>query len=228
MKLFNTSILLTINFFFIVTLVHASQQSNEDQILLSILNDYEAFYLTSNPFHQLEVGGNNKKLPDLSEDNLAKNHQQRVSLIDRLKSINIEDLSTENEINRAVLLYSLKNKIDEYRFKAHYTPLTAESGFHVKISTIALKVNFNKLTDYEDYLSRLETIPRYFSQQIEWMKKGLEEGYSQPKVVLIGFEESIAAFIKADVTESVYYKPFTHFSRFIEVKQQKVLKQKRV
>jgi uncharacterized protein (DUF885 family) len=106
-------------------LVHASQQSNEDQILLSILNDYETFYLTSNPFHQLEVGGNNKKLPDLSEDNLAKNHQQRVSLIDRLKSINIEDLSTENEINRAVLLYSLKNKIDEYRFKAHYTPLTA-------------------------------------------------------------------------------------------------------
>jgi uncharacterized protein (DUF885 family) len=207
-------------------LVHASQQSNEDQILLSILNDYEAFYLTSNPFHQLEVGGNNKKLPDLSEDNLAKNHQQRVSLIDRLKSINIEDLSTENEINRSVLLYSLKNKIDEYRFKAHYTPLTAESGFHVKISTIALKVNFNKLTDYEDYLSRLETIPRYFSQQIEWMKKGLEEGYSQPKVVLIGFEESIAAFIKADVTESVYYKPFTHFSRFIEVKQQKMLQQK--
>ena len=226
MKLSNIIICGIINFLCIVTLVNANQIDEEDQALLTIVNDFEKFYLTSSPFHKPEVGGNNKKLPDLSANTLATHYQRRVVFADKLKRIDVEKLTVENQINRSVLLYSLKNKIDEYRFKAHYTPLTAESGFHVKISAIASKINFATVEDYEDYLSRLASLPNYFSQQINWMRKGMEEGYSQPKIVLNGFEKSIAAFIKSDVTKSVYYKPFIDFSNFIEVKQQKILQKR--
>jgi uncharacterized protein (DUF885 family) len=209
-----------------VTLVHASALSKEDHKLTSIINDFEAFYLTSSPFHNAERFGNNKKLPNLSATKLSADYQQRLVLVNKLLSINVQSLTLENQINRSVLLYSLQNKIDEYRFKAHYTPFTAESGFHVDISSIASKIDFKTVADYEDYLSRLAKLPYYFSQQIGWMKKGLAEGYSQPKIVLNGFEKSIAAFIKADVTKSVYYEPFTNFSDFIESKQQKILQKK--
>jgi uncharacterized protein (DUF885 family) len=226
MKLINSSKLFFVNVLFMVTLVHASALSKQDHKLTSIINDFEVFYLTSSPYNNIEKSGNNKKLPDLSAIKLLADYQQRLALVNRLKSISVQDLTLENQINRSVLLYSLQNKIDKYRFKAHYTPFTAESGFHVEISSIASKIDFKTVADYEDYLSRLERLPYYFSQQIGWMKKGLAEGYSQPKIVLNGFEKSIAAFIKADVTQSVYYQPFTNFSDYIESKQQKILQKK--
>jgi uncharacterized protein (DUF885 family) len=209
-----------------VTLANASELSKEDHKLTAIINDFEAFYLTSSPFNQVEALGNNQKLPDLSATKLLADYQHRLALADRLRSVDAQGLTLENQINRSVLLYSLQNKIDEYRFKAHYTPLTAESGFHVNISSIASKIDFTTVADYEDYLSRLARLPDYFSQQIGWMNKGLLEGYSQPKIVLDGFEKSIAAFIKTDVTESVYYQPFTNFPEWIETKQQKLLQKK--
>lgn len=209
-----------------VTLANASELSKEDHKLTSIINDFEAFYLTSSPFNQVEALGNNQKLPDLSATKLLADYQHRLELADRLRSVDAQGLTLENQINRSVLLYSLQNKIDEYRFKAHYTPLTAESGFHVNISSIASKIDFTTVADYEDYLSRLARLPDYFAQQIGWMNKGLAEGYSQPKIVLDGFEKSIAAFIKTDVTESVYYQPFTNFPEWIETKQQKLLQKK--
>lgn len=226
MKLVNTSILFFVNVIFVVTLANASELSKEDHKLTSIINDFEAFYLTSSPFNKVEALGNNKKLPDLSATKLLADYQHRLELANRLRSVDAQGLTLENQINRSVLLYSLQNKIDEYRFKAHYTPLTAESGFHVNISSIASKIDFTTVADYEDYLSRLARLPDYFSQQIGWMKKGLAEGYSQPKIVLDGFEKSIAAFIKTDVTESVYYQPFTNFPEWIETKQQKLLQKK--
>ncbi len=226
MKLVNTSILFFVNVIFVVTLANASELSKEDHKLTSIINDFEAFYLTSSPFNQVEALGNNQKLPDLSATKLLADYQHRLELANRLRSVDAQGLTLENQINRSVLLYSLQNKIDEYRFKAHYTPLTAESGFHVNISSIASKIDFTTVADYEDYLSRLARLPDYFSQQIGWMKKGLAEGYSQPKIVLDGFEKSIAAFIKTDVTESVYYQPFTNFPEWIETKQQKLLQKK--
>jgi uncharacterized protein (DUF885 family) len=226
MKPVSSSILFFVNLLFMVTLVHGSELSKEDHKLTSIINDFEAFYLTSSPFHNAERSGNNKKLPDLSAIKLLAHYQQRLALVNRLKTINVQGLTLENQINRSVLLYSLQNKIDEYRYNAHYTPFTAESGFHVDISSIASKIDFKTVADYEDYLSRLARLPHYFLQQIGWMKKGLTEGYSQPKIVLNGFEKSIAAFIKADVTESVYYQPFTNFSDFIGPKQQKTLQKK--
>jgi hypothetical protein len=52
MKLVNTSIFFFVNVLFMVTLVHASALSKEDHKLTSIINDFEAFYLTSSPFQQ--------------------------------------------------------------------------------------------------------------------------------------------------------------------------------
>ena len=102
-------------------------------------------------------------------------------------------------------------------------PLTAESGFHVWIANIAKQVDFQTKQDYQDYLVRLSALPQYFSQQITWMKLGLKKGITQPKVVLKGFEQSIAAFIKEDVSQSEYYQPFIDMSDFVSLEEQKGL-----
>jgi uncharacterized protein (DUF885 family) len=182
-----------------------------------VINDYQIFKDHQSPFNQDIVGETNRQLPDLSPSNLKLQHQKLLTIYQRLTAIDSKYLSREALINYSVLSYSIKNQLDNYLNKEHYMPLTAESGFHVWISRINQQVSFKKEQDYRDYLARLSALPRYFSQQMAWMDKGIAEGITQPKIVLKGFEESIKAFIKADVTASSYYQPFTtmpsHFSK---------------
>ncbi|PKG85405.1 DUF885 domain-containing protein [Colwellia sp. 75C3] len=193
---------------------------NADQQLASIIQVHEEFYLKSSPFNQPDVVGNNAKLPDLSADSLHAKYQQGLSIYQQLAALDNEKLTQENQINLSVLVYSLKNKLDSYTNKEHYMPLTAESGFHVWIANISKQVDFKTYKDYQDYLARLSALPRYFDQQIHWMKLGLKSGISQPKIVLEGFEHSIAAYIKENIYESSYYLPFSKMSAFITPSQQ--------
>lgn len=203
---------------------HESNLEKASEAKLSeIIKKHEVFHLQASPFNKAEVAGNNAKLPDLSAQSLLTQHQQRVVFYQNLTEISNETLSQQSQINLAVLRYSLKNQIDSYNNKEHYMPLTAESGFHVWIASIANKIDFKTQEDYEDYLARLLALPTYFTQQIGWMKIGIKEGITQPKVVLKGFEHSIAAFIKEDVSQSEYYKPFIVMSSFVPKKEQKRL-----
>ena len=188
---------------------------NSDQQLASIIKVHEQFYLKSSPFNQPDIDSNNAKLPDFSANSLLVKYQQGLVIYQQLSAIDIEKLTQENQINLSVLSYSLKNQLDSYTNKEHYMPLTAESGFHVWIANISKQVDFKTYTDYQDYLARLSALPRYFDQQTHWMKLGLTSGISQPKIVLEGFEKSIAAYIKENVTESSYYLPFRKMSAFI-------------
>ena len=107
-------------------------------------------------------------------------------------------------------------------------PLTAESGFHVWISRISQMVNFKTEQDYVDYLSRLSAIPAYFEQQVYWMNQGIEQGITQPKIVLEGFEDSIAAYVKDDIPQSTYYRPFVDMSEYVISDRQSELRKEAI
>ncbi len=194
------------------------------QQLSKIIVDVESFNQHSNPLNHYEVGGSNAKLPDLSPKKLEQDQQKLKEFYQALLKISDQELETQQQINKAILLYSIKNKLDNYRFKAHYMPLTAESGFHVWIASIANQVNISNEQDVEDYLSRLQAIPKYFDQQMAWMDKGIASGITQPQVVLKGFEKSIKAYIKSDVSQSVYYQPFITLPAYFSVEQKNNLR----
>jgi uncharacterized protein (DUF885 family) len=198
---------------FVVLLVMACQSTKTPTALIShnleqIITDYQHFKDHQSPFNQDISGDTNSRLPDLSPQNLQKQHKILAVIYQRLLAINSNKLNQTEAINHSVLSYSIKNELDSYTNKEHYMPLTAESGFHVWISRIKSQVSFKTEQDYLDYIARLNALPRYFSQQMYWMDQGIASGITQPKIVLEGFEESIKAFIKTDASSSTYYQPF--------------------
>ena len=119
-------------------------------------------------------------------------------------------------MNHTILLYRLQNQVDEYTYGDRYMPLTAESGFHSDLAFMVSGTEFKTLQDFQDYLAKLKTIPRYMQQQTEWMKQGLATGMTQPKAVLQGFEQSIISYVVQDPTQSVFYQPFLNQPSFID------------
>ncbi len=209
-------LLSTITTLFFLVACQSNLAQTSTSTLEQVIADYQHFKDQQSPFNQDIAGETNNRLPDLSPEALQLQHQKLHAISQRLAEIDNKRLSRAEQINYSVLSYTIKNQLDSFTNKEHYMPLTAESGFHVWISRINQQVSFKTEQDYRDYLMRLSALPTYFSQQMTWMNRGIAEGITQPQIVLDGFEESIKAFIKTDVTKSTYYQPFndmpSHFS----------------
>lgn len=191
----------------ITKLSSTSVQAQSVSVFESVANDIVAYRKSVDP-HQQKEGVNGYFLPNLSPEFLANNHAKNVALLARLNAVDVNALDEQNRINHAIIVSQVQNTIDEYDFNAHYMPLTSEFGFHSALSFMVSRSSFKTVEDYQLYLKRLADVPRYFEQNIAWMKKGVAIGLTQPKPVLLGYEDSINAFIVKSPEQSEFYKPF--------------------
>lgn len=196
--------------------------------LQTIVDKSWQLQLSANPEMAYRMGDVSAagKLTDLSPAALAAHHNAQQGILAQLKALDRSQFSQEDKINAQILEDQLQNEVDLYRFKDYYLPITAESGFHAYIASIA-QGRFNSVDDYQHYLAKLAALPQYFAQQIHWLKQGVIEGITPPNVTLNGFEDSISAFI-VPVEESGYFKPFTQYpNHFTEAQKAQFTKQGR-
>lgn len=197
-----------------------------DQDLQTIIDKSWALTLAYSPELAASLGDSSAagKLTDLSPETLAEQNRQTLQLLDSLKQLDRTQLSKDDVINAKILQDQLQNQVDMYRYKEHYTPISAESGFHAYIASIA-KAPFNTETDYQHYIAQLSALPTYFAQQTFWLQQGLASGITPAKVTLTGFEDSISAFI-VPTEQSGYFKPFTEYpAHFTESQKQQLTAQ---
>jgi len=194
--------------------------------LQTIIDQSWALQLAYSPELAARLGDNTAaaKLDDLSTQTLATKNQQTLLLLNTLKQLDQKSWAKADIINAKMLQDQLQNDVDMYRFHDHYLPISAESGFHADIASMA-KARFSRLADYQDYLAKLKQLPRYFSQQTYWLKQGLASGITPAKVTLNGFENSISAFI-VPVEDSGYFAPFTHYPAHFTTAEKNTLTQR--
>ena len=178
--------------------------------LQPLLDEIWQYNLSISPIFATSQGVHDfdNKLANMSPDALEKRDSQFQDFLKKLSFIDETELTRNEQISLLIQQRNLQNKIDEYRFNAHYMPLTSESSFHSGLAFLPRSSRFKTLVDYQNYLERLEQFPIYFEQQINWMKKGIQTGFIQPKVVLQGFENSVKGFIHDSPEDSVFYAPF--------------------
>jgi uncharacterized protein (DUF885 family) len=178
--------------------------------LQPLLDEIWQYNLSISPIFATSQGVHDfdNKLADMSPDALKKQDSRFQDFLKKLSFIDETELNRNEQISLLIQQRNLQNNIDEYRFNAHYMPLTSESSFHSSLAFLPRSSRFKTLVDYQNYLERLEQFPTYFEQQINWMRKGIQTGFIQPKVVLQGFEDSVKGFIHDSPEDSVFYAPF--------------------
>lgn len=154
--------------------------------------------------------------PDLSPQYLQTQFEQRQTLAAQFEQIDQTALSADNKINYAIIKAQLDNRIANYQFKSHYLPLKSESGFHSNVNFMIDSTEFSTEQDIENYVSKMAALPEYFEQNIYWMRQGLASGITQPQAVLIGYEQSISAFIPESIEQSVFFKPFASVPKLLD------------
>ncbi len=127
-------------------------------------------------------------------------------LLKELKEISKETLSETEYISATLLAFRLEEVIKRHEFKAYLNPLLSDSGFHNNLT-----YQVRPLTNYaqvKKYLNTLNAIPTYVSQHLALLRKGLEEGITQPQIIFKGYESTYDTHITATVEENYYYSPF--------------------
>ncbi len=207
-----------------LSLPSSANEQTEDK-LYSLLDEIWQYELSVSPTLASREGLEqyNDKLPDISPEALASQHKRWQAFADELTGYENKSLSTDATISLLMQQYRLNNYIDNYRFKSYLVPINSEYGFHASMASLPKIVNFRDEQDYRDYLARLTALSDYFDQQIDYMKKAIEVGFTQPKAVLAGFEESVTPYIVNDVTESPFFGPFDAFPAHLSQQQQATL-----
>lgn len=194
-----------------------------------LLDEIWQYELSVKPTYASSMGvnDNNDKLADISAAGLKQQSQRYQAYLDQLAAFDVNKLSQQERINLRMQQYRLQNYVDQYRYNAHYVPLTSEYGFHSALASLPGLVHFQSEKDYLDYLSRLQQIPAYIQQNIDWMKQGMKVGMTQPKTVMEGFEQSVEAFLVKKPQDSGFYAPFKALDKSkLSKKQQIKLREK--
>ncbi len=203
----------------------ALSAETESKNFAKLVDDIWQFEVHTSPLLATSEGveGYNHLLPDLSADNLKHLHDKRLAYFAQLEAIDQSNLTREEQITLHMQKYRLKNAISEYQFNAHWVPITSEYGFHSAIAGLPNTMPFKQVEDYDNYIARLAALETYFAQNIAWMKKGLAANYTQPKAVLVGYEDSITPYLVANPQDSSFYTPFTRFPHHFSEEQKQTL-----
>ena len=156
---------------------------------------------------------NASKIPNIAPAKLAADAAQYQTYIDTLQAFDVNSLSHEEQITHTIQLYRLQNYVDEYRYNAHFVPLTSEYGFHSSLLNLYYRFDFDNNDSITGYINTLQDIPAYFDQQISYMRQGMAVGQVQPQAVMQGFESSVAAVITDNVIDSPFYQPVIQLDR---------------
>ncbi|MBT0586736.1 DUF885 domain-containing protein [Alteromonas oceanisediminis] len=185
-----------------------SQAKDEDK-LNQLVEEIWQYELKSFPLMASSEGVRDydAQLMDISAGALEQRHQQFTQYLNKLDEINQKALSRDGLITLLMQRYRLQNYVDLYRFNEHYVPITSEYGFHSSLAQLPNNVRLKNTQDVENYLSRLTLVAQRMQDNMAWMRQGMQVGMTQPKAVLVGFEESVTPLIVDSPEQSPFYAP---------------------
>lgn len=167
-------------------------------------------------------------LPAVDAATQDKRRKYWTDVLDKLDAIDVGALSAANQVNYKVYRYQIETHLSDQQYKTWEMPFNGDTGFWMSLGFTARGHNFHSREAYEHYLQQLRDVPGYFADQIANMKKGLARGYSQPKLIVDGIEDSISEPAKKAGKASPFYQPFESMPDTIDADDKAALRRQAV
>ncbi len=171
------------------------------------------FRLAEDPLKASSVGRHETgdRLPSVAPADQERRAERWRGFLAELDGIDREGLSRKDQVNHDIFRSQLESFIADIEFRAYEIPVNADSGFHSDFARLPAEVPLRTPADYAAYIARMEAFPGYVAQQIANMRAGMARGFVLPRVVLEGYDASIAAHVVDSPEKSEFWKPFAAF-----------------
>ena len=182
-------------------------QETADERVMALADEYYDYNLAEFGMTETESGSTEwgDRLWSVTPSAQRARAARYAQILERLDAIDRQVLSPEARTNALVLRTLLESDIGDARFSEWEMPFDSDSNFW---SYLAGRSAFSKVEDYEDYIGRMNDLPRYFAEQTANAKAGLARSFSVPRVTLEGRDASIEAYVVEAPEKSPFWKPF--------------------
>tara|TARA_R110002124_G_scaffold20971_15_gene81519 strand:- start:3680 stop:5476 length:1797 start_codon:yes stop_codon:yes gene_type:complete len=171
-----------------------------------LVAEYEAYVRDVNPEQAARDDGKiARRWRDITPDAVAAQAASAESLLER-----IDAAETARSVDQAILKRLLRSDLDDAEYDAARIPFTGDWGFQAEPIFAAMQATLDSQDDAEDWIARLNDVPRYFSENIDNMRRGVATGWTASSDPLATMTDQIREQIVADPATSDLYKPFAN------------------
>jgi uncharacterized protein (DUF885 family) len=195
--------------------------------LNALFADYWANEMEEHPFSATSSGIDdyNDKVTSVTPQDQARRTEEAQEFLDRLNAIDKSALDDNDALSAELLAFILKHDLALAPFKSWRIPFLADTGFHTNFGYVVGATSFRNEEDYKDYIARLKALPAFIDQNIDNMRQGIADGFTQPKEILPFIIPSFEAQIKDNAAAHPYYAPFETMPDSISLRRKAALRQ---
>lgn len=179
-------------------------QTVQNKVIIEVLDEMKTFNKqesTADEDNNPYPFGKNR------EEDFLRRYQFYKKEFDKLNNLDVNTLTFDDQINLALLKYTLNDEVISYEYKEYLNPILADAGFHTGLPGMG-SGNYSTRKEFNRYLNSLKGIPLFVNENLELMRKGLALGISQPSIALKGYEATYNSQIVDNYEQSAFWKPF--------------------
>ena len=166
----------------------------------------------------------NDRWSDLSPAHLVEQKKQEESFLARLEAIDITGASEQEQLDKALMIHNLKEKLESIALRNYEMPVDQFGGVHLQLAQLVALVPLDNTKHYDDYLSRLHQLPHALDQVITLLKQGEQDGLMPPKFLLEKVVTQCESIAAPSGEDNAFAGPVKKFPASMPVADQKRLR----
>lgn len=215
---------------FVLASLLVSPQSRAQSPSSSIQDFFKSYFeesLKDEPEYATNVGRHDydDRWSDLSKAGRELRLAHMRSRLAELAKYRLPELSEQDQLSARLLKYDLTSQIDAYDLSIHLLRVGQLYGFHNRVYVTMDRMPARTPRDYQNILARLHAIPAYVDQSLAILEEAIQEGWTQPQVVVDIVSKQIAAQLAQEKKDSPLLASFRNFPSNFPADQQTKLRE---
>ncbi|MCH7821126.1 MAG: DUF885 domain-containing protein [Proteobacteria bacterium] len=181
-----------------------------------LLDEHFERSLELRPLFATQIGDyryNDRYANSIGPEHRAARRDLNGEFLARLIEIDRDALSRQDRLSYDLFKLKRELSLAAERFPTHLAPMnqfrSATSSF-VRLGSGSGQHPFETVKDYDDFLNRIDGFVVYIDQAIENMQEGMQQGITQPKVLILKFLPQIQSQLVDGAEASGFYSPITN------------------
>ncbi len=189
---------------------------NATEALHALFDEQFERNLELNPLNATFIGDyryNDRMANSNSPEYIARSTSMDEEFLARLLEIDREQLGHQDQLSYDLFRINREQSLEGNQFPFELQPINqfySTTNFFVQLGSGSSAHPFKTVKDYDDFLSRADQFSINIDQIITNMKQGMNEGVTQPRILMEKLVPQIDAHIVDDVKDSHFYKPVTN------------------
>ena len=150
-----------------------------------LFEEYYQAVLKNSPERATSLGDYryNNLLSQHSLKAIADEHAEADAFLARLEKISTEGMSDQDLLSHELMQRQLQQADVNYSLKNYEMAINQQNGIHTSLADLPLSVPLDSVQHYEDYIARLQQVPRALDQTTEVLRQGVKDGLMPPKLI---------------------------------------------